>query len=107
MSGISEKYINPLTYFGFKDRVFTKLFEVAEIAKFTPREREAYEKSLKYYRDIKNVVDTSKEEGLREGIEQGIEQGIQKTAAKMKLEGFTQEQIKKITGLTDSEIDSL
>ena len=38
-----------------QDRVFKKLFEAAEIAKFSPKEREAYEKSLKYYRDIKNV----------------------------------------------------
>lgn len=36
---------------------------------FSKEEREAYEESLKYYRDIKNVVDTSREEGLIEGIE--------------------------------------
>lgn len=50
-----------------QERVFTKLFNAAEIAKFTPEEREAYEESLKYYRDLKNVVDTSREEGLKEG----------------------------------------
>ena len=55
-----------------QERVFTKLFEAAEIAKFTPKEREAYEESLKYYRDIKNVVDTSRAEGFNDGIEQGI-----------------------------------
>jgi len=82
-----------------QDRIFTKLFEAAEIAKFTPKEREAYEESLKYYRDIKNVVDTSREEGFKDGIE--------KTAKKMKTEGFTNEQIKKITGLTDREIEQL
>ena len=32
------------------------------------KEREAYEESLKYYRDIKNVVDTSREEGLKKEI---------------------------------------
>lgn len=52
-----------------------------------PKERTAYEKILKYYRDIKNVVDTSKEEGIKEGIV--------KTAKKMKFEGFSNEQIKK------------
>ena len=65
-----------------QDRIFTKLFEAAEIAKFTPKERKAYEDSLKYYRDIKNVVDTSREEGLKEGMEKGMEkvmeQGINK-----------------------------
>ena len=49
-----------------QERVFARLFEEAEIAKFTPEEREAYEESLKYYRDIKNVVDTSREEGKEE-----------------------------------------
>jgi len=53
-----------------QERVFKRLFEQAEIAKFTPEEKEAYEESLKSYRDIKNVVDTSREEGRIEGIEQ-------------------------------------
>ena len=52
------KYINPFTDFGFQ-----KLFEAAEIAKFTPDEKNKYEESLKYYRDLKNVVDTSFDEG--------------------------------------------
>jgi len=68
MNKKKERYINPLTDFGFKKlfgmepnkEIFTKLFEAAEIAKFTIKEREAYEESLKYYRDIriynKNVV---------------------------------------------------
>ena len=95
MLGMKDRYINPLTDFGFK--------EAAEIAKFSPKEREAYEESLKYYRDIKNVVDTSREEGFNEGVEKGIEQ----TAKKMKEEGFTAEQIKKITGLPKDEIEKL
>ena len=60
-----------------KEQIFEKLFEVAEVAKFTREEREAYENSLKYYRDIKNVVDTSWEEGHLEGIEIGMEKGIE------------------------------
>ncbi|MEL6815487.1 MAG: DUF4351 domain-containing protein [Cyanobacteria bacterium J06598_3] len=51
-----ESYINP--------------FEAAEIANFSADEQDAYEDSLKYYRDIKNVVDTSKEEGREEGREE-------------------------------------
>lgn len=49
--------------------------------------------------DLKNVVDTSKEEGLKQGIEQ--------VAKKMKLEGFTKENIQKLTGLSIKEIDDL
>ncbi len=82
-----------------QERIFTKLFEAAEIAKFTPKERAAYEESLKYYRDIKNVVDTSKEEGKEE---RNFE-----IAKNMKKEGYTNNQIKKITGLTEYEIENL
>ena len=90
-----------------QERIFTRLFEAAEIAKFTPKEREAYEESLKYYRDIKNVVDTSRAEGLKEGMEKGIKEGIIQTARKMKTEGFTTAQIQQITGLSEVEIERL
>ena len=49
-----------------QERIFQKLFEAAEIARFDPIEKARYEKSLKYYRDLKNVVDTSYEEGKAE-----------------------------------------
>lgn len=52
-----------------QEQVFTKLFRLAELAKMTPEERQAYESSLKYYRDFKNVTDTAKEAGVQEGIE--------------------------------------
>lgn len=78
-----------------QDRIFTKLFEAAEIAKFTTVEREAYEESLKYYRDIKNVVDTSKQEGKIE------------VAKEMKSNGETVDKIMKYTNLSKDEIDKL
>ena len=45
-----------------REGIFEKLFEVAEIAKFSSEEAEAYEESLKSYRDLKNSLDTAKEE---------------------------------------------
>lgn len=48
------------------------MFETAEIAKFTPEEKEQYEESLKSYRDLKNVIDTSFGEGKMEEKIQGI-----------------------------------
>lgn len=42
---------------------------MAEIAKFSPEEVQAYEDSLKSYRDLKNSLDTAREEGREEGIE--------------------------------------
>jgi len=48
---------------GLREEVFLSFFKASEIAKLEPVEREAYEKSLKYYRDMKNVIDTAVEEG--------------------------------------------
>jgi predicted transposase/invertase (TIGR01784 family) len=60
-----------------QESVFTELFEVAEIANFSPLEQETYQSSLKYYRDMNNVVDTSREEGRKEGRQEGLEEGRQ------------------------------
>jgi predicted transposase/invertase (TIGR01784 family) len=49
-----------------QERVFERLFEAAEISRFDPSEREAYEESIKVYRDLKNVMDMKKEEGQQE-----------------------------------------
>ena len=46
-----------------RDKVFDRLFQVAEIAKFTPTELREYEDSLKAYRDLKNSLDTAEEKG--------------------------------------------
>lgn len=82
-----------------QDKIFEKLFEAAEIAKFTPEERDAYEESLKYYRDIKNVVDTS--------MEEGVEKGLKTVAKKMKKEGEPIEKIIRYTGLTKKQIEEI
>jgi len=46
----------------FREDVFRRFFKEAEIAKLDTPERDAYEQSLKYYRDMKNVIDTAAEE---------------------------------------------
>jgi hypothetical protein len=55
-----EKYINPLTDFGFK-KLFGSEPNKDLLIDFLNEE------SLKTYRDIKNVVDTAKAEGKAEG----------------------------------------
>jgi predicted transposase/invertase (TIGR01784 family) len=52
-----------------EEGVFPELFAAAEIANFSPTEQETYQNSLKYYRDMNNVVDTARQEGRQEGIE--------------------------------------
>ena len=59
------------------EKIFERLFELAELAKFTPKQLEAYEDSLKYYRDLQNSLDTATEEGFKKGEERGIEKGIE------------------------------
>ncbi|MGB0525442.1 MAG: Rpn family recombination-promoting nuclease/putative transposase [Flammeovirgaceae bacterium] len=50
----------------FQEQIFLKLFETAELAKFSPAEVRSYEDSLKYYRDLKNSLDTAYMEGQDE-----------------------------------------
>ena len=52
-------------------------FEIAEIANFSANEQDSYQNSIKYYRDLNNVVDTSRAEGRLEGIEEGRLEGIE------------------------------
>ena len=57
-----------------QEKVFSRLFEAAEIAKFTYEERAQYQASLKYYQDTNNVINTAKREGKEEGREEGKEE---------------------------------
>ena len=120
-----EKYINPFTDYGFKklfgeelnfdkwlyviknlnkvdripdklrEQIFDKLFETAEIAKFTPDQIRSYEDSLKYYRDLKNSLDTAKEEGK-------IEVALEMLKANESID-----KIIRFTGLSKAQIDKL
>jgi predicted transposase/invertase (TIGR01784 family) len=47
-----------------KDRVFKKVFKIAEYHQLSKNERAAYEDSLKYYRDLKNSFDTAEQDGF-------------------------------------------
>ena len=77
-----ERYISLLTGFGFK------LFDAAAVARFTPTELREYEDSLKAYRDIKNSLDTAKEQGREEGMEEGLAKGREEGLAKGRAEGI-------------------
>ena len=70
------------------DKVFDRLFEEAEIAKFTPRELREYEDSRKAYRDLKNSLDTAKREGIAEGMEKGLAEGMERGLAEGLEKGF-------------------
>ena len=113
------------------DKVFDRLFEEAEIARFTPQEQREYEASKMAYRDIKNSIDTAKregkEEGLAEGMEKGLAEGMEKglvkglaegmekgmnkrsleIARKMLANGMDAATVMEITGLSESQLQQL
>ena len=83
-----------------REKVFLSLFEKASIARFQPEERQAYESSLKYYRDLKNVIDTARDEGREEGREEGLEQGREEATLQIVQDMLT-------AGLPDQQICSI
>ena len=91
-----------------RDKIFDRLFQVAEIAKFTPTELREYEDSLKAYRDLKNSLDTAEEKGVIKGIEIGRAEGEQSKAIdiakNLKSMGFSVADIIKATGLSEDDI---
>jgi hypothetical protein len=82
-----------------QEKIFQRLFETAEIAKFSPQEKDEYEESLKSYRDLKNVIDTAYGEGKNEDK---IE-----IAKEMKASNEPIEMIIKYTGLSKEQIEKL
>lgn len=77
-----------------REQVFLSLFEKASIARFEPEERQAYESSLKYYRDLKNVIDTARDEGLEEGEQIGYQKGLEQ--AQKEAESQTRQSVEKM-----------
>lgn len=90
----------------FQDPIFLQLFEIAEIANFTSVEQDIYQDSLKYYRDLNNIVDTSRMEGREEGREEG-QKIAQLRIARSLLNQLPIETISQTTGLTLAEIEQL
>ena len=75
---------------------------------FTPQEMREYEASKMAYRDIKNSIDTAKQEGLAEGMELGMEKGMNQKALdiarNMLADGVDINLIMKYSGLTQEQI---
>ena len=90
-----------------QDRIFDRLFEQAEIAKYSPAERREYEVSVKNYWDYNSTMKTAEQKGEKKGIKKGIKQEKEDTARRMKADGMTAELIAKYTGLTAEEIEGL
>ena len=83
-----------------REKIFSRLFDAAAIARFTPIELREYEDSLKAYRDIKNSLDTAEAKGR----EEGINIANLAIAKRMLSDGMDMELVLKYTGLTEKQI---
>ena len=98
----------------FKDAIFEQAIKKAEIANYTYEERDAYEASLKIYRDMYSVIDYAFTQGEIKGREEN--EALQKITEKnnnlkiakaLKDNGISIEIIANSTGLTIKEIEEL
>jgi predicted transposase/invertase (TIGR01784 family) len=107
---LKAKYINPYTDFGFK-----KLFGEEASKNFDEKELAEYEESLKVYRDLKGMIDTSFEEGekvgfdkgKKEGLEEGKYENAREVAKAMKIKGYPIEDISELTKIPGEEIEKV
>ena len=106
-----------------RDRIFTKLFDVAELAQLDDEDRTNYIKSMNTERDTYNQIEyarekgreegreeghkVGKEEGLKEGRAEGVKQNSFDIAKRMLEKGIDIETISELTGLTEKEISKL
>ena len=98
-----------------QNRVFDRLFETAEIAKFTKTELSEYWDSLKNFRDWYSVISTAEKRGRAEGLEEGLNKGKEEGAREANLNnarnlkklGVAIDVISQATGLSEEEIEKL
>ena len=70
-----------------QERVFTRLFEQAEIAKFNKQDQKLYEDSMNAYRDIVNAIRTAEKKKYAEGEAEGLAKGLAKGLVEGRAEG--------------------
>ena len=106
-----------------QDRVFQKLFEQAEIARYSESERRQYFESQKEYWDNYSIMTTAlnkelrqgRAEGRAEGLAEGRVEGLAEGEAKanrenvrrMKAKGYAIHDIAEVTGLSEEDIERL
>lgn len=106
-----EKWVYLLQHLEFLDRlperlqekIFDKVMDIATLVKLDKKERQAYEDSLKNYRDLKNVLDSN----FDRGVQKGIEKGIVSTALNLKALGIPIEIISQATKLSIAQLEQI
>jgi len=90
-----------------RGKIFEKLFLAAEIAKFTPEQVRNYEDSLGTFRDLKNSIDTARDEGVTFGITIGTNKEKTQIAKNAYNKGLSIDLIAELTGLSENEIHEI
>ena len=94
-----------------QDRIFQKLFEQAEIAKYSEAERRLYEASQKEYWDYTSTLETAERKGEIKGLQQGVQQGVQQekkeTIHRLQAMGLSVEQIAQGADVEIEEVKKL
>ena len=70
-----------------RDRIFTKLFDVAELAQLDDEDRTNYIKAMNTERDTYNQIEYARESGREEGREEGLKEGLKEGHKKGHKEG--------------------
>ena len=83
------------------------MFLLAQIGKFTPEEKEEYEKSLNNMSDYYNIIDTAAEEAEKRGLAKGLEQGREEIIRLMHTKGMDASTISAIVDIEVSEIEKI
>jgi predicted transposase/invertase (TIGR01784 family) len=73
-----------------QERVFSRLFKIAEVAKFDEKEQDAYHHSLKVYWDLNNIINFAALEGRNEGFAEGREKGRVEGKTEGRAEGMAE-----------------
>jgi predicted transposase/invertase (TIGR01784 family) len=82
-----------------QDRVFQKLFDQAEIAKYSEAERRQYEASQKEYWDYTSTLETAERKGIKKEKTE--------TAFRLQAMGLTVEQIAQGADMSIDEVKTL
>lgn len=85
-------------------KIFEEAFRTAEIAQFNPAQMKEYETSLKYYRDMQNVINTAVEEASEKAEARGKKANQLETAQRLREMGLSDDDIMKATGLSADDL---
>ena len=86
---------------------FRRLFLLAQIGKFTPEEKEEYEKSLNSMSDFYNIIGSAERLARQEGLREGREEARLEAAKSLKENGVSVDVIAKSLTLPIELIEGL